>query len=278
MRYRCDAKGDKQMSRKKLHSAVPELQEQLRQGRISRREFLRLTTLLGASATAAYALAACGGAPVQPGTAAPTAAPAAPTAAPAAATAAPAAAAPTAAPVAAAGGIKRGGILKVGIQVPAVDHPARFSWVFDSNEFRQVYEYLTETGSDNITRPYLLEKWDVNDKLDVWTLHLRQGIKWSNGDDFTSEDVLFNFKEWLKTETKSSILGLWEGFLKIENVKAVDQYTVQLMLDGPKLDVPETLFHYPAQIMHRSFNGDLTTLKNPGTGPMKLDEYKVGER
>ena len=91
------------MSREKLHPAVPQLQEQLRQGRISRREFLRLTTLLGTSAAAAYALAACGGAPVQPGTA-PTAAPAAaPTAAPAAApTAAPAAAAPTAAPAAAA--------------------------------------------------------------------------------------------------------------------------------------------------------------------------------
>jgi peptide/nickel transport system substrate-binding protein len=271
------------MSRRneKLHPAVPQLQEQLRQGRISRREFLRLTTLLGASASAAYALAACGGAPVQPGTVAPTAAPAAPapTAAPAAApTAAPAAAAPTAAPAAAAGGIKRGGILRVGEQVPAIDHPARFSWVFDSNEFRQVYEYLTETAADNITRPYLLERWEVNDTLDVWTLHLRKGIKWSNGDEFTSEDVLFNFKQWLLPETKSSILGLWEGFLKIENVKAVDNYTVQLMLDGPKLDVPETLFHYPAQIMHRSFNGDLTTLKNPGTGPMKLDEYKVGER
>jgi peptide/nickel transport system substrate-binding protein len=267
----------------RVHPAVPDLEEQLRQGRISRREFLRVVTLLGVSAPAAYIMAACGGAPVQPGTQAATAAPAPAaeaTAAPAAAaTAAPAPAAEaTAAPAAAAGGIKRGGVLKVGIQVPAVDHPARFSWVFDSNEFRQVYEYLTETGSDNITRPYLLEKWDVNDTLDLWTLHLRKGIKWSNGDEFTSEDVLFNFKEWLKPETKSSILGLWEGFLKIENVKAVDDYTVELKLDGAKLDVPETLFHYPAQIMHRSFNGDLTSLKNPGTGPMKLDEFKVGER
>ncbi|MFL5806996.1 MAG: 4-phytase, partial [Roseiflexaceae bacterium] len=60
----------------KLHPAVPEIQEQLRQGRISRREFLRLTTLLGVSAGTAYTLAACGSAPVQPGTA-PTAAPAA---------------------------------------------------------------------------------------------------------------------------------------------------------------------------------------------------------
>ncbi len=269
----------------RVHPAVPDFQEQLRQGRISRREFLRMVTLLGVSAPAAYIMAACGGAPVQPGTQAATAAPApaAATAAPAAAaeaTAAPAAAEATAAPApaAAAGAIKRGGILKVGIQVPAVDHPARFSWVFDSNEFRQVYEYLTETGADNITRPYLLEKWDVNDTLDVWTLHLRKGIKWSNGDEFKSEDVLFNFKEWLKPETKSSILGLWEGFLKIENVKAVDDYTVELKLDAPKLDVPESLFHYPAQIMHRSFNGDLTSLKNPGTGPMKLDEFKVGER
>lgn len=257
----------------RLHPAVPEIQEQLRQGRISRREFLRLVTLLGVSASSAYVLAACGGSPQQPGSAAPTAAPAA-----AAPTAAAGAAAATAAPAAAVGGIKRGGVLRVGIQVPAVDHPARFSWVFDSNEFRQVYEYLTETGADNITRPYLLDSWEVNDGLDVWTLKLRQGIKWSNGDDFTSEDVLFNFAEWLKPETKSSILGLWEGFLKIENVKATDKYTVQLQLDGAKLDVPETLFHYPAQIMHRSFNGDLTTLKNPGTGPMKLDEFKVGER
>jgi len=250
--------------RDRVHPYVPEMQEQLRQGRVSRREFLRVATLLGVSLPVANLLAACGAAPPA----------AAPTAAPAAAPAPGA----TAVPAAASGAVTRGGVLKVGIQVPAVDHPARFSWVFDSNEFRQVYEYLTETGADNITRPYLLEKWEVNDTLDLWTLTLRQGIKWSNGDELTSEDVLFNFKEWLTPETKSSILGLWEGFLTVDNVTAVDTYTVQLKLDAPKLDVPETLFHYPAQIMHRSFNGDLTTLTNPGTGPMKLDAFVVGER
>jgi len=250
--------------RDRVHPYVPEMQEQLRQGRVSRREFLRVATLLGVSLPVANLLAACGAAP--------------PAAAPSAAPAAAPAPGATAVPAAASGAVTRGGVLKVGIQVPAVDHPARFSWVFDSNEFRQVYEYLTETGADNITRPYLLEKWEVNDTLDLWTLTLRQGIKWSNGDELTSEDVLFNFKEWLTPETKSSILGLWEGFLTVDNVTAVDTYTVQLKLDAPKLDVPETLFHYPAQIMHRSFNGDLTTLTNPGTGPMKLDAFVVGER
>ncbi len=246
---------------KTVHAAVPELQKQLRQGRIGRREFLRTVTLLGVSAGGAYAMAAC--VPAQPRAAAP---------------AAPAAEAPKATEAPAAAGPKRGGVLKVGIQVPAVDHPARFSWVFDSNEFRQVFEYLTETGSDNITRPYLLESWTPNKELTEWTLSLKKGIKWTNGDEFTAEDVLFNFKEWLKPETKSSILGLWEGFLKIEGVKKVDDHTVKLMLDAPKLDVAESLFHYPAQIMHRSFNGDVTTGKNPSTGPMTLTEYKEKER
>jgi peptide/nickel transport system substrate-binding protein len=249
----------------RIHPAVPELQKQLKHGRIGRREFLRTVTLLGVSASSAYAMAAC--VPVQP---APAAAPAAP--------AAEKPAAATAAPAPAAAGPKRGGTLKVGIQVPAVDHPARFSWVFDSNEFRQVFEYLTETGSDNITRPYLLESWEPNKELTEWTLNLRKGIKWSNGDELTTEDVVFNFREWLKPETKSSILGLWEGFLKPEGIKVVDSHTIKLMLDAPKLDVAENLFHYPAQIMHRSFNGDVTTGKNPGTGPMQLTEYKEKER
>jgi len=50
----------KRKPRNGLHPAVPELQEQLRQGKISRREFLRYATLLGVSMGGAAALAACG--------------------------------------------------------------------------------------------------------------------------------------------------------------------------------------------------------------------------
>ncbi len=42
--------------------------------------------------------------------------------------------------------------------------------------------------------------------------------------------------------------------------------------------MPESLFHYPAQIIHPNFDGDLSSGKNAGTGPHTLVEFKVGER
>jgi peptide/nickel transport system substrate-binding protein len=231
----------------KLHPYVDDARGQLANGRISRREFLRLATLVGMSLPAAQVLAGC--APAATATQAP-----------------------------ATSAVKRGGTLKVALQIPAADHPARFSWVTDSNVCRHAYEYLSITARDNVTRPYLLESWTPNAELTQWTLKLRSGVKWSNGDDLVADHVLFNFKEWLNPDVGSSILGLWEGFLTVNDVEVVDSLTLRLNLKGPKLDVPENLFHYPAQIMHPSFDGDITTGKNPGTGPYTLKEYKVGER
>ncbi len=242
---------------KRTHPYVPEAQEMLRQGRMSRREFLRLATLLGVSLPAAQALAACG--------------------APATATQAPA---PTYAPVAA---VKRGGTIRVGTQVGAIDHPARYEWIgFDANITRFVNEYLTETDYKNITHPYLLERWEASDDLKTWTLHLRQGIQWfqngANTEEFVADHVKWNFEQWLNPDTKSSILGLWTGFLTTANIEVKDKSTVVLHLDNPKLDVPENLFHYPAQIIHPSFDGDISSGKNAGTGPHTLVEYRVAER
>ncbi len=248
-----------------IHVRIPDAYEQLKQGRISRREFLRTATLLGMGFGVASVAAACGGGTVSVGEAGGTGA-----------TTGSASTASEA--VEAVGGIKRGGILRVGTQVKAVDHPARFSWIFDANQFRHVFEYLTETGSDNITRPYLLESWTPNDDLTVWELKLRQGIMWTNGDELVADHVKYNFGEWLNPDTGSSILGLWEGFLTIDDVEVVDDYTINLNLAKPLLAVPEQLFHYPACIMHPSFDGDITSGNNPSTGPMTLKEFVVGER
>ena len=100
------------MSRDRIHPLILDAQELVRGGQMSRRDFLRLSSLLGLSAAGASVLAACGGAQ--------------PTQAPAATEAATEAVATEAATEAAKGGLVRGGTLTVTCRVDEVDHPASF--------------------------------------------------------------------------------------------------------------------------------------------------------
>jgi peptide/nickel transport system substrate-binding protein len=140
-----------------------------------------------------------------------------------------------------------------------------------------VCEYLTRTNWDNITEPWLLEKWEASADVKEWTLYLRKGIKFNDGQEFTADDVLFNFQQWLDPDIGSSMAGLVGGYLTADNVEKVDDYTVKLHLSTPQIGVPEHLYHYPAAIVPKTFEGDLT--KQPiGTGPFLLEEYIETER
>lgn len=238
----------------RIHPLAVQAAAKLQAGRINRRDFLRYATLLGVSVGTAYAMAACAPAP-----------------------AAPAPSAPAADAGAAAGGITRGGTLRKGMLVQPVDHPARLSWIEGANAVRLVNEYLTETGPDNITRPYLLESWEASDDVQTWTLKLRQGIKFNNGDEMTADDVMYSFSQWLDPEVGSSMLGLLSYLDGMNSVEKVDDYTIRLNLTSPNIGVPEHLFHYPAVILHRDFGGNW--VQQPvGTGAFTLAEYLEGER
>lgn len=251
-----------------IHPYIPEMYDQLKQGRVSRRDFLRMATLLGMGAGAATIAAQCGS-PAQP---ADSGASGGSSGGGEEAPAQEEAAAP-----AATGGPKRGGTWRSSMQLQLLDHPARLSWVEGANIVRQLGEYLTETGPDNITRPYLLEKWEASEDVKTWDLFLRQGVKFNNGDDFTADDVMFTFGEWLNEDVGSSMLGLLSYLSGMQDVEKVDDYHVRLHLQTANIGVPEHLFHYPAIVLHRNFEGDI--IKQPvGTGAFTLEEYAEGER
>mgnify|MGYP006422327865 CR=1 FL=1 len=248
-----------------VHGYVPELANKYAKGEVGRRDFLRTATLLGVSAAAAYSFVGRVEGPGAVGTAQ--------------------AATP-----------KRGGTLRWAMEVQEMTDPATFDWVQKGNQARHIVEYLTRTRTDNVTVPYLAESWEASDDLKTWTLKLRKGVTWSNGDDFNADDVVFNFKRWLDPKVGSSNIGLFSGLTEKVTVKndkgedveqsrmregaveKVDSHTVRLHLATATLAVPENLYNYPTAIVHRRFEeegGDLS--KNPvGTGPYTLERFAIG--
>ncbi len=255
---------------KRVHPWVPELCEQLKKGEIDRREFLRTTTLLGVSAGAAYAMA---GKITGEGMTRPAMADEMP---------------------------KKGGTLRASQRSQRMDDPATYDWVQMSNQTRHIVEYLVETGNDNVTRPYLADSWEASDDLKTWTFNLKQGVKWSNGDDFGADDVVHNFTRWLDPAIGSSNQGLFsamteeydtgekkdDGTAKMGKkmaagaIEKIDDHTVRLNLSRAVLSIPENLFNYPTAIVNKRFDDEGANIsKNPvGTGPYTLGDYAVGER
>ena len=225
-----------------MHPAVKDLKSDMEKGKLSRREFIRMSTLLGVSAFTATQMAGLGWVKK-----------------------------------AFAGNIKRGGTMRVATSLQKIAHPANYSWIAGSNVTRQVAEYLTLTDGKNITHPYLLENWEASDDLKTWTFNLRKGVTFNNGDAFVADDVIFCMNQWLDDKVGSSMKGMIGGYLDTTGIEKVNDHQIKLHLKIPEIAVPEHMFHYPAQILnHRTFEGDF--LKAPhGTGPYTMEEYREGE-
>ena len=251
------------MNKEREHPGLKQLKQQFNDGKLSRREFIRYSTLLGVSATAAYGMM---------GMVAPR--------------------------PASAADMPKGGTVRISMRVLEVVDPHTYSWLTDSNQGRGTHEYLTKTGTDNVTRPYLAEKWEATEDLKTWTLNL-QKIKWHNGRDFTADDVIWNINHCLDPNTGSSVLGLMKGYMLEEYetgekddkgnpkkstrlwdanaIEKVDDHTVRLNLKAAQVAVPEHLFHYPFAMLDPEEGGKFGPGSN-GTGPYPLVEQSVGER
>jgi peptide/nickel transport system substrate-binding protein len=85
-----------------------------------------------------------------------------------------------------------------------------------------------ETGQ---IEPWLGESFTANDSLDVWTLKIRDGVKWSDGQPYTADDVVFTIQMLLDHApdlSDSAALQEW-----VKSVNKVDDLTVEFQLNKP---------------------------------------------
>lgn len=182
--------------------------------------------------------------------------------------------------------IRQGGTLRIQQLVKALKDPRSYDWSELGNQTRGFLEYLVEYQSDGSFRGMLLESWEVNDNATKYRLNLRQGVRWSNGDAFTSADVLFNLARWCDVAAPGNsmasrfgpLINPDTGQLAAGVAEAIDDHTLILRLSRPDVTMIANLSDYPAAVMHPSYDGGDPFDFGIGTGPYRPVEMIVGER
>jgi peptide/nickel transport system substrate-binding protein len=250
-------------------------------------------------------LAACGpaatpvptSAPAAPATSTAPAAAAKPTTAPAAAaaptTAPAAAAAPTTAAAAkpAAGGTRgQGGQLKILYwQAPTILNTHLAQGTKDQDAGSLVLEPLASFGPDGKPVAKLaadvptIDNGGVSKDLKSVTWKLKTGVKWSDGTDFTADDVVFTWQYTADPKSAATDNRTTEG---VEKVEAKDQNTVVVTYKEANPNSYQIFVSALGNIIQKKQFGDFIGEKSKdapgnlspiGTGPYKVKEFKPGD-
>jgi len=125
----------------------------------------------------------------------------------------------------------------------------------------------------------LAESWDVSEDNLTITFHLRKGVKWHDGVEFTAEDVMFGYKTIIDPNTPTAYAG---DFLEVENAEVVDPYTFRVKYKkpfAPGLASWGYLVVLPKHILEGKDITKSPLVRKPmGNGPYKLKEWKTGEK
>ncbi|MGI4799703.1 MAG: ABC transporter substrate-binding protein [Janthinobacterium lividum] len=126
--------------------------------------------------------------------------------------------------------------------------------------------------------PQLALSWEVAADGLSWTFHLRSGVKWHDGQDFTSADVAYSLGVWKARHARGR-----QSFQKVTDVETPDPLTVIIHLSAPSPQLATVWSAYESPVIPKHvFDGtDLLANKAAaapvGTGPFRFKEWARGD-
>ena len=146
----------------------------------------------------------------------------------------------------------------------------------NSNEIRvsfNVFDNLTSRHPDGKLYPGLATEWKLQNQT-VWTFKLRQGVKFHNGDPFTSADAKFSLERTYDPAAKTMVATV---FTTIDRIEAPDPSTLVIHTKKPDPLLPARLAFYGGQIVPKKYlesvGNDTFNAKPVGTGPITFGSW-----
>ncbi|MDL2077475.1 ABC transporter substrate-binding protein [Streptomyces sp. GXMU-J15] len=149
------------------------------------------------------------------------------------------------------------------------------SWLLFNNVFQSLMAF-PKGGTD--PEPDAAESCAFSDtQAKVYKCTLKDGLKFSNGDSLTSEDVKFSFDRMLKIDDAD---GPAVMFPMLDKVETPDEKTVVFKLNTPDATFPSKIASGAGAIVdHRQYDADglREDGKAVGSGPYKLESFGEDE-
>lgn len=186
---------------------------------------------------------------------------------------------PSGAPSGSAGEPKKGGTLKVSVSDGDSSESVDPGLILSTNSMLiclSIYDQLITVDKDMNPLPGLAEKWEPNADATEWTFNLRKGVKWHDGSDFTSADVVASMQRWLDEKTGNQVYSVIAPYADPSGITASDDYTVVLKLKSPNGVLPATLGSHYSSMITKAGTNEFTAEKAIGTGPFKLTAWTPG--
>lgn len=168
---------------------------------------------------------------------------------------------------------------------------------YDDCAANPMFDRLLELDGKGGYSYRLCESFDISDDYKVLTLHLREGVKWHDGEPFTADDVVFTYQLYSNADLVTSrrlflqgVEGCDESGIELSpqsiHVEKVDDYTVNVYYSEPKSEIAMFAWNMYFTILpkHCLEGKDPATIyeddfwTNPiGTGPYIFESTVPGE-
>lgn len=141
-----------------------------------------------------------------------------------------------------------------------------YGWSFINNALLKVQPDSTYAGD-------LADSWEISEDALTYTFKLKEGIKFTDGSDFTAEDVVFTYQTVQENQGDNEEVDL----SKMASIEAVDDYTVKIVLSeaySPFLDETAQLGIVPSD----GYDSEAFNEKPIGTGAWKVAQYDAEQQ